>query len=332
LLRIRPNNRLHPLGDMTFNPGARQGDPDWRVMYIECGDGGSGEATGSIRSNPQRLDNLVGKILRIIPDLNEHTSSSTVSENGRYRIPNDNPFVGVQGARKEIWAYGLRNPHRLSWAVDADNPSNNNLIVNTVGLHTWEMVQIVHKGANYGYPLREGTEMLKTDNITTRRPANDRIPVQVSDITNDTVVPVYPVIQYGHVPGGGDAIGSGYVYNGKAFPALRGKYLFSNITTGRIWYADYKEMLAADDGNPDTQAAMHEVKIRWNNQVYDTMWPITEKEYQARGGKDPDLPGRGTVSGDGRSDARFAIDGAGELYIYSKSDGVIRVVVGAAGR
>jgi hypothetical protein len=332
LLRIRPNNRLHPLGDMTFNPGARQGDPDWRVMYIECGDGGSGEATGSIRSNPQRLDNLVGKILRIIPDLNEHTSSSTVSENGRYRIPNDNPFVAVQGARKEIWAYGLRNPHRLSWAVDADNPSNNNLIVNTVGLHTWEMVQIVHKGANYGYPLREGTEMLKTDNTTTRRPANDRIPLQVSDITNDTVVPVYPVIQYGHVPGGGDAIGSGYVYNGKAIPALRGKYLFSDITTGRIWYADYKEMLAADDGNPDTQAAMHEVKVRWNNQVYDTMWPITEKEYQARGGKDPDLPGRGTVSGDGRSDARFAIDGAGELYIYSKSDGMIRAVVGAAGR
>ena len=103
-----------------------------------------------------------------------------------------------------------------------------------------------------------------------------------------------------------------------------------DITTGRIWYADYKEMLAADDGNPDTQAAMHEVKIRWNNQVYDTMWPITEKEYQARGGKDPDLPGRGTVSGDGRSDARFAIDGTGELYIYSKSDGMIRAVVGTS--
>jgi hypothetical protein len=201
LLRIRPNNRLHPLGDMIFNPTARSGDLDWRVMYIECGDGGSGEATGVIRSNPQRLDNLVGKILRIIPDLNEHKEGSTISENGRYRIPNDNPFVSTPGAKKEIWAYGLRNPHRLNWAIDPNNAANNNLIVNTVGLHTWEMVQIVHKGANYGYPLREGTEMLKTDNTTTRRPANDRLPVQVSDITNDTVVPLYPVIQYGHVPG-----------------------------------------------------------------------------------------------------------------------------------
>ena len=261
LMRIRPNNRLHPLGDMTFNPAARPGDADWRVLYIECGDGGSGEAFGSIRSNPQRLDNLVGKILRIIPDLNERTGSSTVSENGRYRIPNDNPFVSVPGARKEVWAYGLRNPHRLSWAVDPANPANTQLIVNTVGLHTWEMVQIVRKGANYGYPLREGNELLKTDNTTGALPAVDRIPVQVSDITNETVTPVYPVIQYGHVPGGGDAVGSGFVYNGKAVPALRGKYLFTDITTGRVWYAEYKDMLAADDGKPGTLSPIHEVKI-----------------------------------------------------------------------
>ena len=85
-------------------------------------------------SNPQRLDNLEGKILRIIPDLNEHVATSTVSENGRYRIPNDNPFVSTPGARKEIWAYGFRNPHRLNWAVDPANPANNRLIANSVGL------------------------------------------------------------------------------------------------------------------------------------------------------------------------------------------------------
>ena len=56
----------------------------------------------------------MGKILRIIPDLKEHVDRSTVSENGRYRIPNDNPFASKPGARKEIWAYGLRNPHRLT--------------------------------------------------------------------------------------------------------------------------------------------------------------------------------------------------------------------------
>ena len=127
------------------------------MLYIECGDGASGESTNTaIRANPQRLDNLEGKILRIVPDLNEHTATSTVSENGRYRIPNDNPFVATPGARKEIWAYGFRNPHRLAWAVDPANPANNRLIVNSVGLHTWETVYLVRKGANYGYGEREG--------------------------------------------------------------------------------------------------------------------------------------------------------------------------------
>src|SRR5262249_3176327 len=307
---------------------AKAGDPDWRALYISSGDGGSGEANTSIRSNPQRLDNLSGKILRIIPDLSEHTATSTVSENGRYRIPNDNPFLSKPGARKEIWAYGLRNPHRLSWAVDPVNPGNNRLIANSVGLRTWETVNIIHKGANYGYSLREGNELLQADNKTAKLPVIDKIPVQISDITNETVVPTYPVIEYGHVPGGGDAIGAGFLYNGKAIPALRGKYIFSDITTGRIWYADYKEMLDADDGKPETLARTYELKLRWNGQAYDTIFPIAEIGYHSRGGQDPDLPGRATVSGSGRADARLAMDAAGELYIYTKSDGMIRTIIG----
>jgi hypothetical protein len=120
------------------------------------------------------------------------------------------------------------------------------------------------------------------------------------------------------------------VYTGKAIPALRGKFLFTDISTGRVWYAEYKDMLAADDGNPTTMAPLHEVRIRWQNQVYDTMFPITEAAYHARGGHDPDLPGRGTVSGAGRSDVRLGMDAAGELYLYSKTDGMIREIV--AGR
>src|SRR5207249_4009571 len=145
----------------------------------------------------------------------------------------------------------------------------------------------------------------------------------------ETVVPTYPVIEYGHVAGGGDAIGSGFLYNGKAIPILQGKYIFTDITTGHIWYSDYKEMLAADDGKPNTLAPIHEIKILWNQKVYDTMFPIAQAAYKSRGGKDPDLPGRATVSGEGRADARFAIDAAGELYLYSKTDGMIRAVTGA---
>src|SRR5882672_2613818 len=294
LMRVQLNTTSHPLGDLIFNPTAVRGDADWRVLYMECGDGASGESTNvAIRPNPQRLDNLEGKILRIIPDLNEHVATSAVSANGRYRIPNDNPFVATPGARKEIWAYGFRNPHRLAWAVDPAALANNRLIANSVGLHTWETVYLVRKGANYGYGEREGNELLKRDNTTAPLPQVDKIPMRIGEQPTDTmVVPTYPVIQYGHGPSGGDSVGSGFVYNGKAIPALRGKYVFTDLTTGRIWYADYKDMLAADDGKPGTMARIHEVKVRWKGKAYDSMFPIVESAYHERGGKSPRLPGR----------------------------------------
>ena len=105
LMRIPLNGRIHPLGDLTFNPVARRGDADWRVLYVACGDGGSGDQKTAIRLNPQRLDTVVGKVLRIVPDLSEHKDRSVIGDNGRYRIPRDNPFVSVAGARPEIWAY-----------------------------------------------------------------------------------------------------------------------------------------------------------------------------------------------------------------------------------
>jgi hypothetical protein len=334
IMRIQQTRAQHPLGEMIFNPLARPGDADWRVMYLSCGDGGSGESKdATTRQDPQRLDNMVGKIHRIIPDLNEHTKSSTVSENGRYRIPNDNPFVNAAGARKEIWAYGMRNPNRLSWDVDPADRSSH-LIADVIGLSTWETVIIVHKGANYGYSLREGNQQLNADNKTSPLPEVDKIPIQIDETTTvGSVVPTYPVIQYGHVPGGGDAVTSGFVYRGKALPALRGKYVFGDITTGHIWWADFKEMLAADDGDPKTMAQIHEIPILWakpdgSKEIYATMFPITLAAYHARGGKKDTLPGFAKVAG-GRADIRFAMDAAGELYILSRSDGMIRAVVGA---
>jgi hypothetical protein len=327
LMRVQLNGRTHPMGDFIFNPAARPGDTDWRVMYISCGDGGSGETmTATIRSNPQRLDTLVGKILRIVPALEEHKDTSSVSENGRYRIPNDNPFVSQSGARKEIWAYGLRNPSRLGW--------DNRLIADVIGLHTWETVVFINKGANYGYSLREGNQALGQDNKTVSLPEDDKIPVRINDtVTAGMVVPTYPVVQYAHAKGGGDAVGSGFVYRGKAIPALRGKYLFGDISTGNLWYVDYKEMLAADDGDPHTMAGMHEVQVLWEkpgggSELYGSMSPITESVYHARGGTARGLPGSALVSG-GRSDIHLCVDADGELYILSKSDGVIRAVVGA---
>jgi hypothetical protein len=229
----------------------------------------------------------------------------------------------------------------LSWDVDPADPSNNHLIAAVIGLHLWERVDIIRKGANYGYSQREGTERLTADNSRDKLPEIDKIPVQVTDvITSGTIVPTYPVIEYPHTQGGGDAIAGGFVYRGTALPDLRGKYVFGDISTGRIWYAEYNEMLAADDGNPATLARMNEAKVLWDNpsdapdlgkQLYPTMYPIVEAAYHSRGGKDPDLPGRAVVSGAGRVDMRLAVDAAGELYILSKSDGMIRAVIAATG-
>ncbi len=320
LLRVQLSSPIHPLGEVTFNPTARRGDPDWRVMYIGSGDSGSGEQKDIRRLTPQRLDSLNGKILRIIPDLREHTATSTVSENGRYRIPKDNPFVSVAGARKEIWAVGLRNPHRLVWDVDPAQPRAPRLFAFNIGLTSWETVMIIKKGANYGYSLREGPQAMTLEGMRPV-PADDAIPVQITDtITRGTVKPTYPVIAYPHTSIGGDAIAGGFVYRGNKVPGLTGKLIFGDITTGHVWYSEMKDVLSADDGNPTTLAPMHEIDAGLRS--------LVEQTFRARGGKGDTLPGAGAVSGRGRVDVRFAADANGELYVLTKSDGMIRHVVG----
>ena len=300
-----------------------------------------------------------------MPDLSEHPSTSTVSPNGRYRIPNDNPFTGVANSavRDEIYALGLRNPHRMAWDVDPADPNpatNNHLIVDDIGLHTWEEVNIVYSGGNYGYSAREGNQVLVSNengvSVMGPLPVNDTIPLQITtSTTQGTVVPRYPVIQYGHGRPGqpsptGDAISSGYVYRGSKIPQLYGKYLFGDVTTGQIFYADFNEMLAADDGDPNTTATIHSLDILWDNpfdapnqgeQLYSTITPngavlgpmfqIVDAAYHGRGGLDPNLPGSANVTDPyGRADIRIQIGDDGELYVISKSDGMIRQIVGPA--
>jgi hypothetical protein len=349
LMRLDMVGQIHPMGDLIFNPLAQPGHADWRVMYISVGDGGGGENTGmdpAVRRTPQRLDTVNGKILRIVPDLNEHVSTSTVSSNGAYRIPNNNPFTSISNSavRDEIFANGLRNPHRMSW-----DPVSNKLIVNDIGLNTWEEVNIIYAGKNYGYSDREGNEVLITNSSTGPLPVDDTIPVRITSTTlNGTITPTYPVALYGHSFSKsaliGDSITSGYVYRGSKIPALYGKYLFGDITSGQLFYCDYAEMLAVDDGNPSTVATIHTLNVLWDNpnrvggdQLYTTitssgvrgpLFQIIEEAYEDRGGQDPNLPGGADVTaGNGRADYRIQIDEAGELYIVSKSDGFIRALV-----
>src|SRR5690606_21495446 len=188
---------------------------------------------------------------------------------------------------------------------------------------TAETIIVVRKGANYGWPLREGT-LAMTPAGAGPLPADDRIPVRISDtVTRGTVTPTYPVAQYTHARdgSGGDAIANGFVYTGTNVPALRGKLLFGDITVGRIWYAHIAAVRAADNGRADSLAPIHEVTTNLRE--------LTERAYRARGGRGATLPGMGVVAGAGRVDVRFAGDNAGELYVLTKSDGMIRRIVGA---
>jgi hypothetical protein len=152
-------------------------------------------------------------------------------------------------------------------------------------------------------------------------PADDTIPIHISDtLTRGSVKPTYPILQYPHRPGGGDAIANGFIYRGKQIPALRDKLVFADITTGRVWYADRAELLAADDGNPETVAPIHEMDTG--------LRALVTEVYRARGGKRAELPGAAQISRR-RVDLRFAVDEVGELYVLTKPDSMIRKVVGA---
>jgi hypothetical protein len=352
-------DRNHPMADLIFNPLTRPGQPDYGNLYISIGDGAAGETPGPSHALPQRLDTLVGKILRITPDINLHPKDA-LSSNGRYRIPSTapdpNPFVSVSGARGEIYAYGLRNPHRLQWDVETKT-----LITDDIGVHYWEEVDIVTKGGNYGYAEREGDEQFfvndagKTGSLMNPPvPFPERDLLQVNGI-GEPVAPIYPVAVYSHREG--DSIGNGFVYRGKLMPQLRGKYIFNDMTTGRIFYADFAEMLGVR-GKRNQQAQIHELQIAYKDPANAAsqpakrrMFDIVADTYARRGGMPvPDhvLPGNagattraanaaqaeaktdpeGAAYGGGRADVRMALGGDGELYVLSKSDGMIRELTG----
>src|SRR5579864_2305155 len=283
-------DRNHPMDDTIFDPLAKPGSNDYGNLYIGVGDGAQGETPGPSHTLPQQLNTLLGKILRITPDINLRPKDM-LSANGRYRIPSTgsdpNPFLGVAGARGEIFAYGFRNPHRMTWDV----PSRT-FIVNDIGLHDWEEIDIVSKGANYGYPEREGNEQLFVDdagktgsleNPPVAFPDRDLLHV---DGIEEPVVPIYPAAVYSHWEG--DSIGSGFVYRGKQMPQLRGKYIFNDMTTGRIFYVDLAEMIATH-GQRNKQAQIHELQLQYKSAADQAaakhrMCDIVAETYKQKGG------------------------------------------------
>lgn len=219
VLRVGFNVHIHNFQQIDFNPTAKPGDSDYGLLYLAAGDG---EENPNFSGVPQELSNPFGKILRIDPLGNN-------SPNGQYGIPASNPFVGTSGALGEIWAYGLRNPHRFSW----DMGGSNKMFIGNIGEKNIDSIYPGIAGANYGWDNREGSFLFKKDdpNNVYSLPSNDAL-----------FGYTYPVAEYDHDEGFA-AVG-GFVYRGAAIPELQGKYIFGDIANGRIFYTEESEMLA----------------------------------------------------------------------------------------
>ncbi|MBW5445513.1 glucose sorbosone dehydrogenase [Cohnella sp. CFH 77786] len=186
----------HNGGQLAFGPDG--------MLYIATGDGGG---AGDPRGNGQNRKSLLGKILRI--DVSRQDGSRA------YAIPADNPFAGGDGA-PEIYAYGLRNPWRFSFDSETGR-----LWAADVGQNEWEEINLIEKGGNYGWNIREGNECYK--------PAKG--------CASEGLQP--PVYVYDH--DAGVSVTGGYVYRGRLVPGLTGWYLFSDYAFGTVWALRLKE-------------------------------------------------------------------------------------------
>lgn len=197
----------HNGGMMAFGPDG--------YLYIGTGDGGR---AGDPWDNAQNLSTLLGKLLRIDVDGREP-----------YAVPADNPLVGRDGARPEIWAYGLRNPWRFSFDRETGD-----LYIADVGQDQWEEINVApvtsRGGENYGWNVMEGSHCYK--------------PRTGCDPTGLTL----PVAEYSHARESACSITGGYVYRGRRYPELAGLYFFGDYCSGQI-YAMQAPALAGD-GEP----------------------------------------------------------------------------------
>jgi glucose/arabinose dehydrogenase len=185
----------HNGGDLVFGPDS--------YLYVALGDGGSG---GDPENRAQNKDSYFGKILRI-----------DINKDDPYAVPPTNPFVGQAGIKPEIWAYGLRNPWRISF-----DKATGDLYIADVGQGKIEEINIQKAnskgGENYGWRCYEGNQSYKPDGC------------QNADSY------VKPVVEYNHEEDRCSITG-GYVYRGKAYPMLDGKYFYGDFCNGQLFYA-----------------------------------------------------------------------------------------------
>ncbi len=210
LLRVKRPFWNHDGGTLCFGPDG--------YLYIALGDGGA--ADDPFKAG-QRLNTLLGKVLRIDIDRKDPFEN--------YASPKDNPFFGVKDARPEIWAYGLRNIWRMSF-----DRKTGKLWASDVGQNLYEEIDIIEKGGNYGWSIREGLHPFSDKGVGPRK---------------DLIEPIW---EYHHNVG--KSLTGGHVYRGKALPELDGYYLYGDYVSTKIWglkYDDAKKRVVANRPIPD---------------------------------------------------------------------------------
>jgi glucose/arabinose dehydrogenase/mono/diheme cytochrome c family protein len=273
LFRINMVSQIHGMQEIAFNPTSKPGDEDYGLLYIGIGDGGASENGFPFICNTTATP--WSSVLRIEP-------FGTNSKNGNYGIPASNPFAEDMSLAREVYCRGFRNPNRIYWTPKGK------MIISDIGHTNVEELNIGQKGADYGWPYREGTFIIKPD-------ANMR---QVFDLKGNMKNYTWPSAQYDHDEG--YAISAGFVYYQDEISALKGKYIFGDIVNGKVLYVENKEL---------------------------NLGQITNiKEFTLEIDGKPD--NFRNICKNNKTDLRFGQGANGEIYLYTKTDGRIYKVVG----
>jgi hypothetical protein len=275
----------HNGGQIAFHPLAKPGSAEFGLLYVGLADGGSG---GDPLNVAQDLGSAFGKILRIDP-------MGKNSANGKYGIPDSNPFVAnaKPGTVGEIYAYGVRNPQRFSW-----DSKTGRLFVADIGQNAVEEISPVTAGANLGWNKWEASFPYVKGQVDTTK-------------QRDEAGLTWPIVEFDHRdPLFQRAAVTGVcIYRQTAIRQLQHLMLFGDNPSGQIFYVD------ADNLPNGGQLAIRQVLLNDKGTRKTLLQLIVEKNTQQ--GKEPAA----------RADLRFGEGPQGQIFILNKRDGVIRLLV-----
>ena len=290
VMRFQQPYANHNGGMIAFNPLARPGTPDFGMLYLGNGDGGSG---GDPENHSQNLGNGFGKIFRIDP-------LGRTSRNGKYGVPATNPFAGGRRpeALPEIYAYGARNPQRFGW-----DPANGNMFFADIGQNLIEEVGLVPAGANLGWNVWEGSY---------RFGGRGNPGVNPADFRSDPAM-TYPVVEWAHTDPillSQSAATGVHVVRTNGIPALRNKVIFGDNPSGEVFWFD------ADNLPRGGSSGIHRILFRSGGGQPKKLLALI-KEKNAEQGKTAAT----------RADMRLGVAADGRIFLLNKADGTIRVII-----